>query len=434
MKKSSKPEFLPVNEEDLKPAHRWHRPLQAPGTTQVDFEERVDFRRLHRYRLARTRESLAKSGLGAMLCFDQHNIRYISSTVIGEWARDKLIRYSLLTGTGDPWVWDFGSAARHHRIYCPWLHEDHVRAGNPGMRGAIGPEVGLFKAAAKEIKEILQKEGVADMPLGLDVCEPPMLFALQEEGIEVRDGQQMMLYAREVKSHDEITLLNIASSMVDGVYQDIAAELKPGVKESQIVAMASKRLYEMGSDCVEGINSIAGERCSPHPHNFTDRIIRPGDQAFFDIIMSFVGYRTCYYRTFSVGRATGPQQSAYKKARDWMDSAIELIKPGVSTDRIARCFPKAQDIGFESEMAAFGLNFCHGLGLGLHERPIISRLNSFEEPMELEAGMVFAVETYCPATDGTSAARIEEEVIVTPKGAQVITLFPAQELPIANRY
>src|SRR4030088_1826058 len=101
------------------PGHRWERPLQAPGRMQVDFEERVDFRRLHDYRLARTRNALAASDLGALLCFDQYNIRYISSTVIGEWARDKLIRYCLLTGTGDPWVWDFGSAARHHRINCP---------------------------------------------------------------------------------------------------------------------------------------------------------------------------------------------------------------------------------------------------------------------------------------------------------------------------
>src|SRR3990170_482005 len=399
--KVRKPEFIPVNEDDLKPAHRWHRPLQAPGITQVDFEERVEFRRLHRYRLARTREQLAKSGLGAMLCFDQHNIRYISSTVIGEWARDKLIRYCLLTGTGEPWVWDFGSAARHHKLYCPWLKEDHVRAGNPGMRGAIGPGVGLFGAAAKEIKDILVQEGVAGMPLGLDICEPGFLFALEKEGITIRDGQQMMLSAREVKSHDEITLLNTASAMVDGVYQDIAEALKPGVKESQIVALASKRLYEMGSDCVEAINSISGERCSPHPHNFTDRLIRPGDQAFFDIIQSFMGYRTCYYRTFNVGRATRPQRTAYKKAREWMDKAIELLKPGMSSDRIARALPQAKDIGFASEMDAFGLNFCHGLGLGLHERPLISRLTSLREPIELKAGMVFAVETYCPATDGS---------------------------------
>ena len=433
-RKAGKPSFIPVDENDLAPGHRWHRPLQAPGITQVDFEERVDFRRLHRYRLARTRQALAASGLGAVLCFDQHNIRYISSTVIGEWARDKLIRYCLLSGTGEPWVWDFGSAARHHKLYCPWLREDHVRAGNPGMRGAIGPKVGLFEQAAREIKDILVREGVAGMPLGLDVCEPPMLFALQEQGIEIRDGQQLMMQAREVKSHDEITLLNIAASMVDGVYHDIAAELRPGRKESQIVALATKRLYEMGSDCVEAINAIAGERCSPHPHNFTDRLIRPGDQAYFDIIHSFIGYRTCYYRTFSVGRATTAQKDAYKRARQWMDGAIAMLRPGIGTDKVAKAFPKSTEIGFETEMSAFGLNFCHGLGLGLHERPLISRLNSFIEPYELKAGMVFAVETFCPAKDGVSAARIEEEVVLTPEGAKVISLYPAQELPVANAY
>src|SRR5713101_3602435 len=167
-KKKKPPEPTVVRPDDIDPGYRWDRPLQAPGHSQVDFEERVNFRRLHDYRLARTRAALAHSGLGALLCFDQHNIRYISSTVIGEWARDKLIRYCLLSGNGDPWVWDFGSAARHHKLYCPWLHEDHIHAGNPGMRGAIGPEVGLFQAAAKEIKDILMKEGGADMRLGLD--------------------------------------------------------------------------------------------------------------------------------------------------------------------------------------------------------------------------------------------------------------------------
>ena len=433
-KKPPAREVKDATPDALDPHHRWDRPIQAPGRMQVDFEERVDFRRLHAYRIGRTRQALARSGLGALLVFDQHNIRYISGTVIGEWARDKLIRYCLLTGPGEPWVWDFGSAARHHRLYAPWLLPDHCRAGMVGMRGAVPPTAGLFEQAAREIKELLTREGVADMPVGIDVVEPPFLFALQKEGVVVRDGQQVMLEARVIKNADELTLLNMAAAMGDGVYQDIFEALKPGVRENEIVALANKRLYEMGSDCVEAINAISGERCSPHPHNFTDRMLRPGDQAFFDIIQSFVGYRTCYYRTFSVGRATAAQHSAYKKAREWMDNAIELIKPGVSTERIAKCFPKAQEIGFESEMAAFGLNFCHGLGLGLHERPIISRLNSLDDPMELKEGMVFAVETYCPATDGISAARIEEEVIVTPRGAQIITLFPAEELPIANRY
>jgi len=431
-KKASEPKI--IKPDDINPHFNWDRPIGAPGHTQVDFEERINFRRLHDYRLARTRAALANSGLGALLSFDQHNIRYTTSTVIGEWARDKLTRYSLLTGNGDPYIWDFGSAARHHKLHAPWLHHDHCRAGMLGLRGATGADITLFRNAAQEIKSILDAEGVGDMPLGVDMVELPMIFELQRAGIEVRDGQQTMLQAREVKNIDELTLLNMASAMVDGVYQDIAEALKPGVRESDIVALATKRLYEMGSDCVEAINAIAGERCSPHPHNFTDRLIRPGDQAFFDIIQSFMGYRTCYYRTFNVGRATSAQRTAYKKAREWMDVAIDLLRPGVSSDRIAAALPKAEQAGFANEMDAFGLNFCHGLGLGLHERPLISRLTSFKEPIELKVGMVFAVETYCPATDGVSAARIEEEVILTPKGPQIISLYPAEELPIANPY
>jgi Xaa-Pro aminopeptidase len=431
-KKNAEPKV--VKPDDIDPGHDWSRPLMALGQMAVDFEERVDFRRLHNYRLARTRAALANSGLGAVLTFDQHNIRYISSTVIGEWARDKLTRYCLLTGNGDPYVWDFGSAAKHHRLYAPWLHHDHCRAGLLGLRGAIHPDVGLFKRAAAEIKSLLEAEGVADMPLGVDLVELPMLFELQRLGIEVRDGQQVMLDARELKSRDELMLLNMSAAMVDGTYQEIAAALKPGVRESQIVALANHDLYSKGSDCVEAINAISGERCSPHPHNFTDRLIRPGDQAFFDIIQSYMGYRTCYYRTFNVGRATDAQRDAYKRAREWIDKAIDMIKPGVRSDQVAACWPTADKIGFSDEMEAFGLEFGHGLGLGLHERPIISRLNSFEDPMEIKAGMVFALETYCPATDGISAARIEEEIVVTDKGCKVITLYPAETLPIANPY
>src|SRR2546422_1285150 len=271
MARKSPPLARPVSAEDVDPRHRWDRPLQAPGHTQVDFEERVDFRRLHAYRLGRARQALARSGLGAVLVFDQYNIRYLSGTVIGEWARDKLTRWCPLTGTGEPWVWDFGSAARHHRLYAPWLPPKHSLAGLVGLRGAVAPNAGLFKAAAREIKAILADEGVADMPLGIDVVEPPFLFALQEAGVRVSDGQQVMLEARALKSADELVLPNLAAAMVDGAYQDIAQALRPGVRENEIVALATKRLYEMGSDCVEAINAISGERCSPHPHNFTDR-------------------------------------------------------------------------------------------------------------------------------------------------------------------
>ena len=406
----------------------------SPGRMNVDFEERVDFTRLRAYRLARAREALDASELGAVLLFDINNIRYVSATMIGEWARDKVARYALLTRGGEPIVWDFGSAARHHQLHSPWIRPENSRAGMLGLRGAVAPDAGLIARAVAEIQSELAAAGVANMPLGVDIAETPMLLELLSAGVEVRDAQQVMLDARLIKSADEIALLSTAAAMVDGVYQDIAEALKPGVRENEIVALANKRLYEMGSDDVEAINAVSGERCNPHPHNFSDRLIRPGDQAYFDIIQSFNGYRTCYYRTFAVGRSTPAQRDAYARAREWIDAAIEMVQPGTTTDQIARLWPEAKDFGFASEMAAFGLQFGHGLGLGLHERPIISRLNSLDHPIELREGMVFALETYCPATDGQSAARIEEEVVVTSSGCSVLTLFPAEELFVTNKY
>jgi Xaa-Pro dipeptidase len=287
---------------------------------------------------------------------------------------------------------------------------------------------------AGEIASIIREAGVIDMAVGVDIIEPPMMFELQKAGLKIADGQQVMLEAREIKSADEIALLNRAAAMVDGAYHLVYEQLKPGVRENDIVANVNQFLYQHGSDDVEAINAISGERCNPHPHNFTDRMLRPGDQAFFDILQSFMGYRTCYYRTFNVGRATPGQHDAYKKGREWLDNAIALIKPGVSTDKVASVWPKAQEFGFPDETSAFGLQFGHGIGCAIHERPIISRVISMDHPTEIKEGMVFALETYCPAKDGYSAARIEEEVVVTDRGCRVITLFPAEELPIANRY
>jgi Xaa-Pro dipeptidase len=400
----------------------------------VDFEERVDFSRLREYRLRRAMGALESSDLGALLVFDNNNIRYLTGVAIGEWTRDKLCRYALYTRTGELFLWDFGSAAVHHRLYCPWLKPEHCIASYTTMRGAAAPESGITGRAVAEIKGILADAGVAGEPVGVDFAEMPMLFELQRRGIDVRDGQQVMLDARQMKSRDEITLLSTAAAMVDGVYQDITDALKPGVRENEIVALASKRLYEMGSDDVESINAVSGERCNPHPHNFSDRMIRPGEQAFFDIMHSYNGYRTCYYRTFSVGSSSPAQRDAYARAREWIESAIAAIKPGVSTDQVARLWPAAEDFGLPDEKTAFGLQFGHGLGLALHERPIISRLTSLEAPMEIQEGMVFALETYCPATDGVSAARLEEEVVVTADGAEVITKFPSRELFVTNPY
>lgn len=414
------------------------------GLNGVDWEERVDFDRLRDARLNRLNETLNASHLGSLLTFDFNNIRYMTSTHIGTWAIDKLIRFALLPRGGKPVVWDFGSAAKHHVLQNSWLDhgsgardgvpaEHGSRAGISTLRGAFNPDAGIAQGVAKAIKRELQKYGLENEPLGIDVVEMPILAALREEGIDVVDGQQVFLEARRLKTPDEITLLTTAASMVDAAYDELYAFLRPGVRENECVGLVNKVLYDLGSEHVEGVNAISGERCSPHPHVFTDRLLRPGDPAFFDILHSFNGYRTCYYRTFAVGSASVAQRDAYTKCRELMDNAIAQVKPGATTADVVSVWPKAQEFGFPDEMAAFALQYGHGIGLSIWEKPIFSRLVSLDHPEVLEEGMFFALETYWPSKDGWGAARIEEEMVVTATGCEVVTKFPAEELLVAGQ-
>jgi Xaa-Pro aminopeptidase len=405
--------------------------LKTYGLMAVDWEQRVDFERLRRERLARVKRLLAESQLGALLCFDMNNIRYITATHIGTWAIDKLNRFTLLPQGDEPILWDFGSAARHHQLYCPWLGE-RSRPGISTLRGALGPEVGQAGDVARKVRVELEQRGLTGEPIGVDVVEVPVLLALQAEGIDVLDGQQLMQQARVIKTEDEITLLNSACMMADAAYEELYRAMRPGIKESECVGLVSKVLYDLGSEHVEGVNAISGERCSPHPHVFSDRVLRPGDPAYFDILHAHMGYRTCYYRTFVVGSGSRAQVDAYQRCRYYLDAAIDLIRPGALTSEVVEVWPRAQEFGFDSEEAAFALQYGHGVGLSIWEKPIFSRLVSLEHPETIEEGMVFALETFWPASDGWSAARIEEELVVTRDGCEVITRFPAESLLVAG--
>jgi Xaa-Pro aminopeptidase len=407
--------------------------LKTFGLMGVDWEERVNIERLRAERLTRIKQALKRSEMGALLCFDMSNIRYITATHIGTWAMDKLVRFTLLPQDDEPIIWDFGSAARHHQIYCPWLGE-RSRAGISTLRGATSPAAGLAEDVARKIRVELEKRKLQNEPLGVDVIELPVLFALQAQGIKVVDCQQLMHHARKIKTPDEITLLNTACMMVDAAYEELYRFMRPGVRENECVGVVSKVLYDLGSEHVEGVNAISGERCSPHPHVYTDRVLRPGDPAFFDILHSYNGYRTCYYRTFAVGSASPAMVDAYKRCRDYMDAAISIVKPGITTADVVKLWPKAEEFGFANEEAAFALQYGHGVGLSIWEKPIFSRLVSLDHPEVIEEGMVFALETYWPASDGWSAARLEEEVVVNKDGCEVITRFPSEKLLVAGTH
>ena len=176
------------------------------ATMAVDWEQRIDFARLRSERLEKARASLRESVLGAVLLFDQNNIRYVTSTHIGEWARDKSARCVLLPREGDPVLWDFGSAAKHHRLYAPWLPESSWQAGVTSMRGAMPRETGVPDALAARIHRELAERGLAGEPLGIDLTDMETLYSLHRQGIETADAQPVMMRARAIKTEDEIAL------------------------------------------------------------------------------------------------------------------------------------------------------------------------------------------------------------------------------------
>jgi Xaa-Pro dipeptidase len=398
----------------------------------IDVEQRIDFDGMRKYRLQRAREQMEKYDLGALLCMDQDNVRYITSTNLAEWTRGKYFRWCVLPRDGEPILFEVGTAVVAKRELCPWLKPENIRVSTPWNRGANVRSVNIELATttAAEVRAIMAEHRVADLPVGVDETDMYLLEALQNEGLHVVNGYDPLFDARLIKSPDELKIIELSASLVDGVYAQIVDYIKPGVKENEIVAEITHWLLAHGVDRISGINCISGPRSNPHPHDYSDRLIRPGDLVFIDIMSHYLGYATCYYRTFAVTRATQRQKDVYQQALDWLQASIEVVRPGITTADIASQWPSARDMGYADEREAFGLACGHGIGLSHHEKPWISRMYSLDHPVPVQTGMHFALEAFYG--EGEDGARIESQLIVTEDGHRVITKWPCENLIVCH--
>jgi len=318
--------------------------------------------------------------------------------------------------------------ARSHRPrrFAELVGQDHVAST---LRGAVESERAahayLFTGPRGIGKTTIDRVSAHAARRGLTLLE-----ALREAGFRVCNGYDAMFDARLVKSPEELQLIEQSAALVDGVYAQVVDYIRPGVRENEIVAKIAGWLIEHGVDRISGINCVSGPRSNPHPHDFSDRLIRPGDLVFIDIMSHYLGYATCYYRTFAVTRATQRQKDVYRRTMDWLQASIDVVKPGVTTADIARQWPSAQELGYASEAEAFALAVGHGIGLSHHEKPWISRAYSLEHPVPVEEGMHFALETFYG--EGDDGARIESQIIVTETGHKVITKWPCEALMVCD--
>jgi len=396
------------------------------GMMGVDYEQRVDFDRLRRDRAAKIKAELEKTDFSMLLLFDTNNKRYATATAATLPECCNAGRYSIVPRNGEPYIFGFGSEVAAHKLHAPWIAERAYPA-HTTMFGALPRDFGGPERFIRDLEMVLEIHGLSrGERIGVDVLDAQLAIALQEAGYRFGDGQDVMQRARMIKTDDEIELMRNAAATVDAAFDGVARMLRPGVRENDVQGEAARILHSLGAQWVLNVQVTSGSRTHPHPHLSSDRLLQPGDLFFADIVTVWNGYHTCYYRTLCVGKPTQRQKDVYQRTYEMMRAGMAAIRPGNTTADIVSAWPTAEHWGFRSESEAFGLAFGHGVGVSLWERPILSRLYCLDHPTELKEGMVLAVETY--DGEGGDGARIEEEVVVTADGYELITKFPCDEL------
>ena len=148
-----------------------------------------------------------RDSLGALLLFDPDNVRYVTSTKLGEWVNNKLNRYTLLAEGHDPILFEIGSAIGTKKMLCPWIKD--IRPSKNDMRGSMTP---LLKASEKvigEVYEILKGWNLDKAPIGVDILTVPMMQAFMKFGFDVRDGQATMQESQKIKTYEAVSYTHL---------------------------------------------------------------------------------------------------------------------------------------------------------------------------------------------------------------------------------
>jgi len=414
-----------------------NRSTSSFGTVGTDWQQRVSWDTVRKYRLNRAREAMKRHGIGAMLTMYDENVRYVTSTITPGWCRLKPgLRYALLTEGAEPVLFEQGDIGIQINRHCPWIPAENVRYAYSWIKGAVGgasrQQVKKFTTA---IQDEMKKYGMSKAPLGVDFIDINMIGAFKEAGIEWVDGASPMMEARAIKSPDELEAMRIVAAICDGCHWAISKFMRPGMREHEITAFAMNYLYNIpGIEDVEDVIVSSGPNSWPNWRNFSDRIIQPGDLVIIDMAaVTWSGYKSCMYRTYCVGKEpTQEQKEYYKIAYDWLYQAIAKVRPGATTRDIASVWPSASHTwGYKEEDQAAANLWGHGLGLAQYDPPVISRIYSLDFPVEIQPGMSFALETQHgkPLQWGV---RVEEMLVVTEKGPEITTQFPIEEITVVD--
>ncbi|SRR5581483_9742979 len=412
-----------------------YSPKLTFGPETADWQERLNPERMRRRRVERAQTLMRQHGIAALLEANHHNIRYLTAL---RGFNYPMCRYVLFFAEHDPVMYEHDGYYHQMPDQCPWITE--WRPARSWLTGAPGPSACLdeARAFAAEIKAELEKRGLVGEKLALSGFDGTAREALLHAGVKnLSDGRSLMLEARMIKNADEIACLKICAAMVDGVWFRIWENLKPGMRDTDLMALGSTAGYEIGLEAAVPGGWRTGPTTFDRGPHATSRVIQFGDLVYGSYCgATYMGYGSCTYRTFIVGRQpTAREKDWYKVMRERIDAIIDEIKPGKSTADAAKHFPPASKWGYKSEVEVLASEIGHGIGLGTstgYDIPIINRLWSFDHPQVFEEGMTLAVECREGETR-VGGVRLENMLVVTKSGAEIMDYFPREEILLAPR-
>ena len=375
------------------------------------------------YALARLRAALRRHDIAAALLIDPVNVRYASGTsTMPVWTMHSIDRYLLVPVEGEPVLWEYAGAPPE--LVSPYCRLETRTATSWAVFGSGERAGGRAALFAADVAAVLRDRGIDGDRIGVDRLDAYGFLALQAAGVHLVPAQLAVEQARAVKGAEEVELIRRSLHVCDAAVADLYRSLRPGMTENEAWARFLGRAFELGAEYAECRLLSSGPRTNPWFREASDRPVERGDLVAFDTdLIGPAGYLADLSRTYLVGsaRPSARQRRLYADAQAFLADIIAELRPGAALDEVGERLSRRLPAAYHAERYPF---IAHGSGLS-DEYPVLAF--SDHHAGEIEAGMVFSVEAYVGVEGEDEGLKLEEQVLVTSAGVEVLSQAPHDE-------
>jgi Xaa-Pro aminopeptidase len=386
----------------------------------------IDGDALRRGRLARLRRFMAAGGYAGLILFDPYNQRYAtgSRNMFGYFLRNSS-RYFFVPTEGPVILFEYPQS---YHVSTRLDTVDEARPSKLVWSSVSGRDNETAMAFAAEIADLVKQFGRGETKVGLDRCSLNHALALEKSGCTVVDCQQDILAVRAVKTPEEVKCLQASMTGAEAAVAAVREAIRPGVSEIELFSVLYGEVIRHGGEFIETRLLTSGQRTNPWFSEASGRKVRPGELVALDTdTIGCYGYYSDFSRTFRCGpgKPTGYQKMLYQMSYDQVMHNIDLIRPGMSFREIADKAWRIPDRFVEQRYTSV----MHGVGMH-GETPFVAHAMDFDTYGRhgvLEPGMVLSAESYVGEKGGPEGVKLEEELLVTETGAELISRFPFED-------